>query len=117
MEIKSNASYTDATNKENNLGFGENTKLIERKEIEGTPFKRVVTEEGDFFTLGMKAITGRKTEEEADEIEAELKSENWPLMLSIIAIMVQETTAQLHLDMMKFNDEMEKAQKGEPENV
>lgn len=114
MEIKSNASYIDAE-ATNSLGFGENTKLLERKDIEGTPFKRVITEEGDFFTLGAKAITGKLTEEEADETEAEIRSENWKLMLTIISVMVTETTAQLHLDMMKYNAEM--AEKGETENV
>lgn len=113
METKSNASYIDAE-KANSLGFGNNTKLIDKKDIEGTPFKRVITEEGDFFTLGAKAITGKLNEEEGDEIEAELKSENWKLMLSIISIMVTETVAQLHLDMMKFNDQVEK---GEAEHV
>lgn len=107
MEVKSNASYTDATNKENNLGFGENTKLIERVDIENTPFKRVITDEGEFLTIGAKAITGRLTTEEADEKVKEIGKQDWKLILSILSVLVQETTAQLHLDVIKWNQQME----------
>lgn len=104
-----NASYTDAESM-NSLGFSKNTKLIEKADIEGTPFKRVITEEGNFIALGVHVISKKLTNEEAEEKAKELAGQDWKLIMSIIQIVVQETVTKLHIDMMKFNEEMNRGE-------
>lgn len=106
MNTTQNTSFTDAEGK-NNLNFSENTKLIEKIDIANSPLKRIITDEGDFFTIGQKAITKKLTKKEADKKQKEIEKHDWKLLLSIISVIVQETTAQLHLDMMSYAEKME----------
>lgn len=112
MNIEQNASYTDAEDT-NNLNFSKNTKIIDQEEIEGTPFRRVRTEEGEFITIGVKRLTDLMGTEEGEERVKKLKEWDWKFILSVMSVLVQETVAQLHIDMMKFQ---EVAERGEVEN-
>lgn len=109
MKKVSNESSTDASNMGNNLNFGENYKLIDQEQIEGTPFRKVSTEAGSFIALGVKRLTDLLGKEEIDEKIAEIQKQDWKFLLSVFAVLTQETVAQLHIDMMKFNEEAEKA--------
>lgn len=98
-------SSTDVENT-NNLEFSKNTELIKQEEIAGTPFRRVTTEEGEFISLGIKRLTELESKEQIDEKIEELQKINWKFMLSVMSVLTQETVAQLHLDMMKFEEDM-----------
>lgn len=88
-----------------NLDFSRNTELISQEQIEGTPFKMVKTEEGNFIAIGVKRVTELMDEVETEIKVAELKRQDWKFLLAILSVVTQETVAQLHLDMMKVNEE------------
>lgn len=106
MEALTSNSTSANAEENNNLDFGNNTKLINKEDIKDTPFKVITTEQGCFISLGAKIVTQKMSEEEAIIKAEEIKRTDWRMMLSIITIVVQETVAQLHIDMMKFNEEM-----------
>lgn len=107
MNTEQKELSTDVEN-QNNLDFSKNEKLIDQVEIEGTPFRWVMTDGGNFIALGVKRLTEIMDYEKAQRKADELKTIDWKFMLSVISVVVQETVAQLHIDMMKFNEEVEK---------
>lgn len=101
-----NESSTGADLKDS-LDYSKNTKLIDQQEIEGTPFRVVRTEKGSFISIGTKRITDFLTEKEVLQKSKELRKHDWKLLLAIFSVITQETVAQLHIEMMKFNQETE----------
>lgn len=84
------------------LDFSKNTKLIEQYQINDTPFNMVITEEGNFISLGSKRITGKLTEQEAIKKEQEIKSFDWKMLLAAMSIIATEAVAMHHLEIMKW---------------
>lgn len=111
MEVQTSNNTSANAEGKNNLDFSKNTKLIERIKIEGTPFWEIITDEGIFIALGQKAITGKIEIEESAKLKGQIHKFDWKMMLGILRIMVEETTAALHLDMMNWNAKVEEGGK------
>lgn len=67
-----------------------NTQIIERMEIEGTPFTAIRTEKGCFGTWGKVRLTDIM--ETIPEVEEMLTGFKWEVMLAVV-IQVAETVA------------------------
>lgn len=76
---------------ENNSAYSKNTELLQRIELEDTPFKMIGNEtDGWVGTLGKYRLT--EPFEEKEQLEKYLqKNNNWELLCNVISIMVKET--------------------------
>lgn len=73
---------------ENQYNSNSGDKLIERKEIIGTPFTAINTGEGWFLTLGKYRLTA--VEKELHELEEMVISKEWPFLMDVIGVMINE---------------------------
>lgn len=80
-----------STNETNNLASAsteENTELLTREDVDGTPFVVIGTQEGYFGVLGKYRIT--ELDRSKKKIVDELKSVNWNRIIQIILILIEK---------------------------
>lgn len=66
-------------------------ELIKQTEIEGTPFKKIETENEMFIGIGNYRLTDKLNEFEGDLLELELKRTNWKFMIAVIGAITNQT--------------------------
>lgn len=86
------------------LDFSKNAKMIEARQIEGTPFNEVITDEGNFIALGQSRLTRKLTEKEVSERVWELRRMDWEFVMAVIAVITKQTVALHHLEIMHWEN-------------
>lgn len=80
---------TEGTMLEPQIDESKNTELIEKCNIEGTPFECISTEEGHFGVYGSYRITEISGEKE--EVISKLSEPKWDTMINVMCAIVDAT--------------------------
>jgi len=101
-----NTKQADVLNTQNNTDDNHNKKsdsLIERKQIEGTPFTMIKQENRYFLVMGDHRLTEPNPSEE--ETLNLLEKEYWRLLITIIAIVIEKIKEKDKIEELKKNSD------------